>query len=71
MRRLRDPQLIVYQFREISLGVRIAGDRDRGLGALASLAQRRLRPQFTRLDHDAAILQRRLRQRVDPTGKTP
>ena len=54
---VRDPQFIVDQFREVALAVGIAADRDRGLGALAGLAQRRLRPQLAGLDHDAAILQ--------------
>ena len=70
MRRFESAQFVVDQSCEIALAVGIAGDRDRGLGALAGLAQRRFRPQLAGLDHDAAILQRRLRQRVDAAGKT-
>ena len=67
---IRDPQLAVDQSRELARVVGIAGDRDRGLGALAGLAQRRFRPQLAGLDHDAAILQGKIRQRIDAAGET-
>ncbi len=41
--------------------------RDRGLGALADLAQRRFRPELAGLDHDAAILESATR----PASSTP
>mgnify|MGYP003693733249 CR=1 FL=1 len=41
-------QFVVDQFGQIALGVGIAGDRDRRLGALAGLAQRRFRPAARR-----------------------
>ena len=70
MRRFETPQFIVDQFCKIALAIGIAADRDRRLGALAGLAQRQLRPQLAGLDHDAAIFQGRLRQRIDAAGKT-
>ena len=59
------PQFVVDQFREIALGVRIAADRDRRLGALASFSQRRFRAKVPGLDDDAAILERHVGKRVD------
>jgi hypothetical protein len=39
-REARGAQLVVDQPRDVARGVGIAGDRDRGLGALAHIAQR-------------------------------
>ena len=65
----RQPQFVVDQFGQIALAVGIAGNRDRGFGALAGLAQRRFRPELSGLDDDAAILDRRIGQRIDAAGK--
>ena len=67
---MRQPQFVVDQFGGVPFGVGIAGDRHRCLGALAGLAQRRFGPQLAGFDHDAAILQRRICQRVDAAGET-
>ena len=66
---VRDAQFIVDQLCQIALGVGIAGDRDRGLGALAGLAQRRFGAQLAGLDHDAAILHGRIGERIDAAGE--
>jgi len=70
MRRFESQQFVVDQPGKVALAIRITADRDRRLGALASLAQRRFGPQFAGLDHDATILQRAVRQGVDAAGKT-
>ena len=67
---VRSAHFVVDQFCQIALAVGIAADRDRGLGALAGLAQRRFRAQLAGLDHDAAIFYRHLAQRIDAGGKT-